>query len=62
MEKHFEMLGHVYTDEARWFDVTRLKLVSKKRVMEVPTLYKFRKEQPTSYVPAGPAEKPTKKG
>lgn len=97
MEKHFNMLGCIYTDvitgttgvvdslcfdlygcvqaslrektrkdgtipDARWYDVSRLKLASKKRVMEIPTLYKFHGEQPKSYVPAGPADKPLRRG
>ena len=47
-------------DQGHWFDSSRLIKLSKKRVMEVPALYKFLSEKPTSMVPAGPADKPAR--
>jgi len=47
-------------ENGHWFDSSRLTKLSNKRVMEVPAIYKFKNEQPTSSVPAGPANKPAR--
>lgn len=48
-------------DNGHWFDSSRVTQLSRNRVMDVPSLYKFKNEAPErNAVPAGPADKPAR--
>lgn len=54
--------GDLKVSTANWFDYTRLKKLSKNRVMEIPALFKIKKQEPqrSDHFAGGIHDKPSK--